>query len=608
MCCFSAPGLSDAALEDAKLALREKNYVQARQLFSVAAERGDDVAQYQLASLYRSGKGGKQSYLRAFRLFSASAEQGNINAMYQLAVLYEKGLGTAPDSVLAKQWLISAANAGHLLAGKKLRLPQSSSGGATEVLAAINNGDDRQVQQLIKAGAPLLSNEGMPPGVCQLLVEHGKYALLADLLSKGCKADALNNRGEALIVSSVQRGDIRTAALLIKHGASPATLSTRGDSLLHLATMRDDAAMVAMLLDNGANYAALDARGRSVQNIVKSLDKRSVAEVLTSRGLFQHENAASLEPAFHDHDVLHSAAQRGHVSYIETLIAQGDDLNAVSDQGLSALAIALSQGQHEVVELLLQNDVDLTAPAGFASLYEWVAARNTQSTVEMMAVLKAHKVPHSIDELFDVYTYLLRERNFAAADHYLGYVADGIIYSQQMQLLRKAAEYGHVRFLSFFPGLYSDEALRIAVENNQASLADKLLQRDRPAVAQTSSAGLPLLSEAITHKNLYMVQRLLQRGALPEQRSRNAKTALMYAAESGNRDIVMTVLAAGANVDAVSATGNTALMLAATRGHALIVEVLLKHGADPLRRNANGKSAADLALAAGYTSLSARLE
>ena len=54
-------------------------------------------------------------------------------------------------------------------------------------------------------------------------------------------------------------------------------------------------------------------------------------------------------------------------------------------------------------------------------------------------------------------------------------------------------------------------------------------------------------------------------------------TALIYAAENGRREIVVSLLNAGSNVNIQSLSGNTALMRAAARGHDGVVQILINN-------------------------------
>ena len=84
------------------------DYATALQEWTPLAEQDDAAAQYNLAELYKNGKGVPQDRDQASIWYRLSAEQGNPLAMYQLGV-YFAGKG---DYSTASMWLTIAAGSG----------------------------------------------------------------------------------------------------------------------------------------------------------------------------------------------------------------------------------------------------------------------------------------------------------------------------------------------------------------------------------------------------------------------------------------------------------------------------------------------------------------
>ncbi len=97
-------GVSAAFAGDFDTAFRE---------FSVAAEAGLDLAQYNLGILYYTGQGVEQDFVAAFKWTLAAAEQGHLAAQFNLASLYYDGQGIERDRDGAVAWFSRAAMAGH---------------------------------------------------------------------------------------------------------------------------------------------------------------------------------------------------------------------------------------------------------------------------------------------------------------------------------------------------------------------------------------------------------------------------------------------------------------------------------------------------------------
>ena len=88
-------------LQRAAAAYKAGDYDTALQIFISLAEKGDLVAQFNLAKMYREGKGVSKDYKAAVKWFNLSAAQGNAIAQYHLGVAYSYGLGVVPDYEIA---------------------------------------------------------------------------------------------------------------------------------------------------------------------------------------------------------------------------------------------------------------------------------------------------------------------------------------------------------------------------------------------------------------------------------------------------------------------------------------------------------------------------
>lgn len=77
-----------------------------------AAEAGQPVAQYRLATLYERGQGVGASPALAAKWYLAAANQGNRKAMHNLAVAYAEGSAGKTDMEEAARWFAKAASLG----------------------------------------------------------------------------------------------------------------------------------------------------------------------------------------------------------------------------------------------------------------------------------------------------------------------------------------------------------------------------------------------------------------------------------------------------------------------------------------------------------------
>ena len=97
-------GVNAALAGDFETAFRE---------FSIAAEAGLHLAQYNLGILYFTGQGVEQDYEIAFRWTEAAALQGHPGAQLNLGSLYYFGNGVRQDRDKAVEWYATSARAGN---------------------------------------------------------------------------------------------------------------------------------------------------------------------------------------------------------------------------------------------------------------------------------------------------------------------------------------------------------------------------------------------------------------------------------------------------------------------------------------------------------------
>jgi len=113
MVAFAAPGQLLADYEDGVNAAFAGDFETALREFTLAAENGLALAQYNLAILYFTGQGVDQDLSKAFQWTEAAAVQGHLNAQFNLGSLYMDGQGVEQDVEQGIAWFSRAGKAGH---------------------------------------------------------------------------------------------------------------------------------------------------------------------------------------------------------------------------------------------------------------------------------------------------------------------------------------------------------------------------------------------------------------------------------------------------------------------------------------------------------------
>lgn len=88
----------------------EQNDRKAAKWLKIAAEKGNALAQYNLANILS----GQNKNRDAIQWYLRSANQGNADSMYKLGVLIYNGQGVKKDRGIAIRWYKCAAVSGHL--------------------------------------------------------------------------------------------------------------------------------------------------------------------------------------------------------------------------------------------------------------------------------------------------------------------------------------------------------------------------------------------------------------------------------------------------------------------------------------------------------------
>lgn len=98
-----------------------RDETEAARWYRLAAESGYTRAQLNLAIMYENGQGVTQDDDEALRWYMAAAEQGDPYAQFCVGYMYENGVGVAPDESEATRWYRLAADQGDRDARDALR-------------------------------------------------------------------------------------------------------------------------------------------------------------------------------------------------------------------------------------------------------------------------------------------------------------------------------------------------------------------------------------------------------------------------------------------------------------------------------------------------------
>ncbi|KAJ1322984.1 ankyrin repeat domain-containing protein 50 [Microdochium nivale] len=245
-------------------------------------------------------------------------------------------------------------------------------------------------------------------------------------------------------------------------------------------------------------------------------------------------------------DALRMASSRGYEKTVQLLLNNGAHLNAQSE----SLQIASSGGHEKIVQLLLDNGSDLNAQRGaYGTALEAACSKGYEKIVQLL-------------------------------------LDSGAEVRQGSNALQMASSRGHEKIVQLLLDNGADvntqsvsqgNALQAACFEGHEKLAQLLL--DSGADVRQVDHALQMASFRGHEK---VVQLLLDNGADVNAHCEAYGTTLQAACWGGQEKLVQLLLDNGADVNKTSEEDDSALQMASSRGHEKIVQLLLDHGADPV--------------------------
>jgi ankyrin repeat protein len=370
--------------------------------------------------------------------------------------------------------------------------------------------------------------------------------------------DARSALGTTPLMLAAGQGNYETVEELVKVGADVNITNKKGETALDLAAQAGYASMSQLLIHQGADihqakifHALYYSKGSQESTPPPSQDKEK-GDMASWNDLMRN-------------------SYTNNVLGVKQCLESGSDIEATAINGRTALMIAASKGNHEVVELLLDMgaNIDATNNKGWTTLMNAVRD-NDRDTVDLLLSRGA-----------DV--------NHLCPDHWTA--------------LTEAAQRGLTEIMKSLLQCHADTEARSS--HDWTPLMHCCYKGDREGVVLLLAAGANvengsqhdetplLLASAAGH--IEIVKILLDAGAYPEAawaRKTDADmvavnvrdlierayplgwTPLMVACQGGHTEVVRLLLQAGANVELKSPLKRTALEIASERGSADIIKIL----------------------------------
>jgi len=531
----------------------------------------------------------------AFQELEAAAARGDVQSEYLLGEVYANGLGTPVSESDARRWLTAAARASYPDAAKALSglttvAPTRSAAGDKElarelVVWAIRHKEFSSLETFVKvSGVDAVDEFGRAP--LAYAVMAGSPEAVHQLIKAGAVVDRPDHFGTTALMLAAEgaSGPVFTAVL-----AGTKKLDARdsvGNTALCYAARVGRRTHVERLLALGASIKGANADGWSVLDVSAKAGHPDIARLLHEAGATGSLKVAlvrdvtGVDPTqagalYEGWPAVAIAASRDDDRMIESLLTAGARADELTPQGDTALMVAAKYHAAKVIAPLLKAGVapdiaddDGTTPLGYA------AAHGVTDVLDAMLEKGVSPDIHGPTEDPPL-VRAARAGDLTAVNH----------------LLEAGADVN----ATFLGGM---TALMITVAAPSPDIFDRVMA-GHPNVALRDRSGRSALWFAAGTGDERMVDALLAAGS-PIDGAGKQQSPLFAAVQTGRANILERLLRKGVPVDTRNAAGETPLIAAAALGDTSVVRALLEGGAGVDAQNAAGNTALIVATREGH--------
>ncbi|KAF3275192.1 hypothetical protein TWF970_006914 [Orbilia oligospora] len=308
------------------------------------------------------------------------------------------------------------------------------------------------------------------------------------------------------------------------------------------------------------------------------------------------------------------AAENGCLTALECLLHNGANPDARDERGQTALLLSASMGHDIITKTLLREGASFqvedtrgetalfkAARKGHCAVVEtllrwgagWALHRRSRSSGETPLVAAAEK------GFIEIVEMLIREgANIDAKESWL-----------QQTALSCAIVEGHAIVVDFLVGKGADletknkycrTPLLLAAGSGHKQMVDILIRGGADLTAKDYE-NRGLISYAAMGGHLELVERLLNQGINVDAQDDKGRTLLWFAVRGRHDDTVELLLREGANAE-ILGEGKTPLMVGAEVGASSAIEILLKRGVNLESKDNTGRTALSYAASGGSIS------
>lgn len=174
-----------------------------------------------------------------------------------------------------------------------------------------------------------------------------------DLAAANAEADSIHSNGKTALMLAARDRDLARVRYLLERGANVNAANYNGGTPIMYAALGGDLEILRLLLGRGADLNAVAKNGWSALMIAAAKGFDDIARELLSRSANPNlEDVYSWSP-------LMRAVYEDRAAVVDLLAGYpATDINHRGENGVTALHIAVAQGNFDLVEVLLGNGAD----------------------------------------------------------------------------------------------------------------------------------------------------------------------------------------------------------------------------------------------------------
>lgn len=193
-------------------------------------------------------------------------------------------------------------------------------------------------------------------------IAEGRYSLAEEMLRAGARTNGVDSRKSerpTSLMLAIKHKQVDLVRLLIEEGADVNARDVDGDGVFHYLAPKDletNLEMIDLLVDAGANINATNSRGYTAfRSHLGNYERAGAIAALLRKGVSTDMGYSYYGPAIVD------AARRNEPEVLRELVRHGASLASTGRQGYTALHMAASEGNGDVVKALIELGADTQA-------------------------------------------------------------------------------------------------------------------------------------------------------------------------------------------------------------------------------------------------------